>query len=109
MSKPNASALDRDQDFARVVAMHRGAILRYGLRRLDDQFAAEDLVVEAFIVVWRRFDELPSRDEEPLTHGPSADCLLVRLIPNGAHLSLPAVPRVSLEHASVGLLGNAAA
>ena len=55
---------DRDQDFARVVAAHRNAILRYGLRRLDDRSAAEDLVAETFIVVWRRFDELPPRDEE---------------------------------------------
>ena len=55
---------DRDQDFARVVAVHRNAILRYGLRRLDDRTAAEDLVAETFIVVWRRFDELPTRDEE---------------------------------------------
>src|ERR1039458_8802269 len=64
MSKPRASMPDRDQDFARVVAAHRNAILRYGLRRLDDRSAAEDLVAETFIVVWRRFDELPSRDEE---------------------------------------------
>ena len=55
---------DRDQDFARVVAAHRNAILRYGIRRLDDRSAAEDLVAETFIVVWRRFDELPRRDEE---------------------------------------------
>jgi RNA polymerase sigma-70 factor (ECF subfamily) len=38
--------------------------LRYGLRRLDDHFAAEDLVAETFVVVWRRVDELPPRDEE---------------------------------------------
>ena len=55
---------DRDQDFARVVAAHRNAILRYGIRRLDDRSAAEDLVAETFVVVWRRFDELPIRDEE---------------------------------------------
>ncbi len=55
---------DKDQDFARVVAAHRNAILRYGIRRLDDRSAAEDLVAETFIVVWRRFDELPKRDEE---------------------------------------------
>lgn len=55
---------DRDQDFARVVAAHRNAIFRYGLRRLDDRSAAEDLVAETFIVVWRRLDDLPTRDEE---------------------------------------------
>jgi RNA polymerase sigma-70 factor (ECF subfamily) len=55
---------ERDEEFARVVAAHRHAILRYGLRRLDDQAASEDLVAETFVVVWRRFDDLPPRDEE---------------------------------------------
>ncbi|MBW4079308.1 MAG: RNA polymerase subunit sigma-24, partial [Acidobacteria bacterium] len=55
---------ERDEEFARVVAAHRHAILRYGLRRLDDQAASEDLVAETFVVVWRRFDDLPPRGEE---------------------------------------------
>jgi RNA polymerase sigma-70 factor (ECF subfamily) len=64
MSKARTSMSGRDQDFARVVAANRNAILRYGLRRLDDHTEAEDLVAETFLVVWRRFDELPSRDGE---------------------------------------------
>ena len=64
MSRLKAPAPERDQDFARVVATYRNAILRYGLRRLDDRSAAEDLVAETFIVVWRRWDQLPPRDEE---------------------------------------------
>jgi RNA polymerase sigma-70 factor (ECF subfamily) len=64
MSKLRALEPDRDQDFARVVAAHRNAIARYGFRRLDDRSAVEDLVAETFIVVWRRFDELPPRAEE---------------------------------------------
>lgn len=64
MSRSRALEPDRDQDFARVVATHRNAIARYGLRRLDDHSAVEDLVAETFIVVWRRLDELPPRDEE---------------------------------------------
>jgi DNA-directed RNA polymerase specialized sigma24 family protein len=55
---------EKDAEFARVVATHRAALLRYGLRRLDDHTAAEDLVAETFVVVWRRWDALPSRDEE---------------------------------------------
>ena len=55
---------NEDEEFARVVATHRNALLRYGLRRLDDHFAAEDLVADTFVVVWRRFEELPSRTEE---------------------------------------------
>ena len=38
--------------------------MRYGLRRLDDHSAAEDLVAETFVVAWRRFDEIPPRDQE---------------------------------------------
>ena len=49
MTKSKAPKPDRDQNFARVVATHRNAILRYGIRRLDDQTASEDLVAEVFI------------------------------------------------------------
>ncbi len=55
---------NKDETFARVVVTHRNALLRYGLRRLDDHFAAEDLVADTFVVVWRRFEELPPPAEE---------------------------------------------
>jgi RNA polymerase sigma factor (sigma-70 family) len=55
---------DKDAELARVVATHRQALLRYALRRLDDHSAAEDLVAETLVVAWRRFDEIPSRDQE---------------------------------------------
>lgn len=64
MGKRKASAPDRDQELARVVTAHRNAIFRYGLRRLHDRSAAEELVAETFVVVWRRLDELPARQEE---------------------------------------------
>jgi RNA polymerase sigma factor (sigma-70 family) len=54
----------KDQEFARVVATHRHAITRYALRRLDDRDAVEDLVAEVFVVVWRRFHDLPKPDEQ---------------------------------------------
>lgn len=47
-----------DAEFTQVVVTHRNALVRYGLRRLDDHFAAEDLVAETFVVGWR-FGELP--------------------------------------------------
>ena len=56
--------VDENEEFARIVSTHRNALLRYGLRRFDDHNTAEDLVAETFVVVWRRFDELPRRDEE---------------------------------------------
>ncbi len=55
---------ERDSAFARVVATHRRALLRYAMRRLDNYNDAEDLVAETLVVTWRRFDELPSQDEE---------------------------------------------
>jgi RNA polymerase sigma factor (sigma-70 family) len=64
MSETSSRGPDKEQEFARVVVAHRNALLRYGLRRLDDRSEAEDLVAETFVVVWRRFDEIPARDEE---------------------------------------------
>lgn len=64
MDKLMGPTPERDAQFARVVATHRTALVRYGLRRLDDYSAAEDLAAETFVVVWRRFDELPPRDQE---------------------------------------------
>lgn len=55
---------DKNAELARVVATHRQALLRYALRRLDDHGAVQDLVAETFVVVWRRFDEIPPRDQE---------------------------------------------
>ncbi len=55
---------EKEAEFARVVATHRRALLRYALRRLDDYTDAEDLVAESLVVVWRRMSKLPSRDEE---------------------------------------------
>jgi RNA polymerase sigma-70 factor (ECF subfamily) len=55
---------EKETEFARIVATHRRALLRYALRRLDDHTDAEDLVAEALVVAWRRLSELPSREEE---------------------------------------------
>jgi RNA polymerase sigma factor (sigma-70 family) len=55
---------EKDEEFARIVATHRRALTRYGLRRLDDPTMTEDFVAETFVVVWRRLDDPPRRDEE---------------------------------------------
>jgi len=54
----------KDSEFARLVTAHRHAIFRYGLRRLADNSATEDLVAETFIVAWRKWEQLPKREEE---------------------------------------------
>lgn len=55
---------ERDLDFARLFSEHRRALLRYVYRRLSDHASCEDVVVETFEVVWRRWEELPPRDLE---------------------------------------------
>jgi len=51
-------------ELARIVVTYRRALLRYALRRLDDDSAAEDVVAETFIIAWRRFEGIPPRDQE---------------------------------------------
>ena len=55
---------DKNAELARIVATHRQPLLRYALRRLYDHSAAEDLLAETFVVAWRRFDEIPEREQE---------------------------------------------
>lgn len=55
---------DKAARFAKLVTKHRHALLRYGLRRLPDNTMVEDLVAETFIVAWRKWDQIPSSDEE---------------------------------------------
>jgi RNA polymerase sigma-70 factor (ECF subfamily) len=54
----------KESEFARLVTTHRRAIIRYGLRRMADNSAVEDLVAETFIVAWRKWEQLPKREEE---------------------------------------------
>lgn len=54
---------DRER-FARMVQEHRRALVRYGVRRLDDAADVEDLVAETFVVAWRRLDDVPERGAE---------------------------------------------
>ncbi len=64
MREPERQGSDKNTELARVVATYRQALLRYALRRLEDRSAAEDLVAETFVVAWRRFDEIPPREQE---------------------------------------------
>ena len=45
--------------FAATYDRHRSAVVRYGLRRLGDGDAAEELAQEVFVVAWRRRHDVP--------------------------------------------------
>lgn len=87
---------EKDTQFARVVATHRHALLRYALRRLDDRSDAEDLVAETFVVAWRRFDDIPPRDQELFWLYGVAGRVLVNVL-RGHQRSMRLEMRLALE------------
>ncbi len=50
----------REERFEGCFRAHYGRVLAYGLRRLPDRTAAEDVAAETFLVAWRRLDEMSS-------------------------------------------------
>ncbi|MEU7865626.1 sigma-70 family RNA polymerase sigma factor [Dactylosporangium sp. NPDC049140] len=48
--------------FTRLFAAHFEAVVRYAFRRVFDAGVATDLAQEAFIVAWRRRDDVPVRE-----------------------------------------------
>jgi RNA polymerase sigma factor (sigma-70 family) len=96
MTQRGSQVIEKDSAFARVVATHRRALLRYAIRRLDNVSDAEDLVAETFVVTWRRFDELPSRDQELFWLYGIAGHLLSNVL-RGRHRSMRLEMRLALE------------
>jgi RNA polymerase sigma-70 factor (ECF subfamily) len=54
---------NRQERFERLFREHGDAVYRYAVRR--DPGAAEDVVAEAFLVAWRRLDDVPRGAELP--------------------------------------------
>lgn len=50
--------------YVRFVNEHSRALLRYSLRRLSDAAGCEDVVAETFLIVWRRWEDLPAAEKE---------------------------------------------
>ena len=53
-----------DEDYSRLVRQHSSAVMRYALRRWGDVEGCEDVVIESFLVAWRRWDDRPDHDRE---------------------------------------------
>ena len=53
-----------DREFARLIDDNRKAVQRYVLRRLADVEGSDDVVIDTFVVAWRKRSELPPRDRE---------------------------------------------
>lgn len=57
---------DHEQRFRSFYAAHFDALLAYAVRRVPQPQDAADVVADAFLVAWRRIDELPPGDEARL-------------------------------------------
>lgn len=57
-----------DSEYSRLFEQHYDAIRRYVVRRVDGRDGVDDIVAEAFIVAWRRRDEIP-KEELPWLYG----------------------------------------
>lgn len=54
----------REARFRELYKKHYPILFAYALRRLPDPADAHDVVADTFVVLWRRLDEAPQRDEE---------------------------------------------
>lgn len=51
-------------NFESFFNIHYPLVLGYVMRRVHDRTDAEDVVLEAFLVVWRRRDDMPDQESE---------------------------------------------
>jgi RNA polymerase sigma-70 factor (ECF subfamily) len=64
MSHLSRAAPDREQSFSLLYEAVHPDLLRFVRRRAERPDHAEDVVADAFLVVWRRFEELPRVPED---------------------------------------------
>lgn len=55
---------EKEKEYTRLVTDHSIALFRFSARRLDDPTSCEDVVAETFLIAWRRWELLPTRDRE---------------------------------------------
>jgi RNA polymerase sigma factor (sigma-70 family) len=54
---------ERQRRFRDLYEAHYGHVLAFALRRTDNPSDAHEIVADTFLVVWRRFDDVPTGDE----------------------------------------------
>jgi RNA polymerase sigma-70 factor (ECF subfamily) len=64
MESNRRSVSSSEGDFEALISATRDDLLRYAVRRLDNNEAVEDTVAETYVVAWRRWTERPSSDEQ---------------------------------------------
>lgn len=67
-------APERVTRFEQLVELVGEPLRRYALRRLDPA-AADDALAEAFLVLWRRLDDVPRGAELPWSYGVLRNCV----------------------------------
>ncbi len=67
-------APERVTRFEQLVELVGEPLRRYALRRLDPA-AADDALAEAFLVLWRRLDDVPAGAELPWSYGVLRHCV----------------------------------
>jgi RNA polymerase sigma factor (sigma-70 family) len=53
-----------EEAFRGMVHAHRSSLIRYGMRRLEDHEAVDELVGDTFLTAWRRWADKPGDEEE---------------------------------------------
>lgn len=71
---PQPRAPERVRRFEQLVDLVGESLRRYALRRLDPH-AADDALAEAFLVLWRRLDDVPAGAELPWSYGVLRNCV----------------------------------
>lgn len=71
---PQPRAPERVTRFEELVDLVGEPLRRYALRRLDPT-AADDALAEAFLVLWRRLDDVPAGAELPWSYAVLRNCV----------------------------------
>jgi RNA polymerase sigma factor (sigma-70 family) len=69
--------VDARETFERLYREHAGRVKAYGLRRVGSESAADEVVSDVFLVVWRRLDAVPD-DPLPWLLGVARDAVANR-------------------------------